>query len=512
MKLDVGQVKRVAVYLAVACLGLAAVWLSMAWLELVPSWPLSTSPRLRTNLKGHTRGVAFVAYSPDGKTLASGSLDKTIKLWDVATGKEQATLKGHTDGVRSVAYSPDGKTLASGSDDQTIKLWDVATGKEQATLQGPFGGVEHVALAFSPDGETLASGSWDQTILNPLTINLKLWDVTTGKERATLKGHSSFVFSVAFSPDGKTLASGSGGIGRPGEIKLWDVQKGNEQAAFKGQPETVSFVTYSPDGKTLASASWDGTIKLWDVAAGTERATLRHGNWVESVAFSPDGKTLASEAEGNTIKLWDVAAGTERATLKVHTENAMLSFVAYSPDGKTLASASWDGTIKLWDVTTGKRFVLGFLGMLFAGLLNLCFRRAKWRWKNFCWALLITAPVVLLTWKLGLITGQRTEYVLLGAVVGILCIRGSRPPEPIPGFRYRVIIVLLAIIILGPVVGLMFHYLRYLAGVVTLYDDWEIRLSLLDGLIASIAGLILAAFMILVSGKRSECSKEERPT
>ena len=128
MKLDVGGVKRVAVCLAVACLGLAAVWLSLAWLGLVPSWSLSTSPRLRAILKGHTQAVYSVAFSPDGKTLASGSRDQTIKLWDVQTGKERATLKGHTDPVPSVAYSPDGKTLASGSEDKTIKLWHVATG------------------------------------------------------------------------------------------------------------------------------------------------------------------------------------------------------------------------------------------------------------------------------------------------------------------------------------------------------------------------------------------------
>jgi WD40 repeat protein len=125
MKLHVGRVKWVAVCLAVACLGLAAVWLSLAWLGLVPSWPLPTSPKLRDTLEGHTGWVMSVAFSPDSKTLASGSADQTIKLWDVATGKVQATLKEHTDMVGSVAFSPDGKTLASGSLDNTIKLWDV---------------------------------------------------------------------------------------------------------------------------------------------------------------------------------------------------------------------------------------------------------------------------------------------------------------------------------------------------------------------------------------------------
>jgi WD40 repeat protein len=158
--------------------------------------------------------VNCLAFSPDGKTLASGSSDATIKLWDVATGKEQATLKGHKAGVICVAFSPDGKTLASGSnrDDTTIKLWDVATGKEQATLKGHKTGS---GVTFSPDGKRLVS--WGGGARDTGTI--KLWDVATGKEQATLWGHRSTVASVAFSPDGNTLASGDNDM----TIMLWDV-------------------------------------------------------------------------------------------------------------------------------------------------------------------------------------------------------------------------------------------------------------------------------------------------
>ncbi len=158
----------------------------------------------RNRLQGHSELVISVAFSPDGKTLASGSADKTIKLWDVATGKLSQTLTGHSDGVysdevSSVAFSPDGKTLASGSHDKTIKLWDMATGKLSQTLTGDSDAV--YSVAFSPDGKTLASGSGDNTI--------KLWDVATGKPKQTITGHSEWVNSVAFSPDGKTLASNS---------------------------------------------------------------------------------------------------------------------------------------------------------------------------------------------------------------------------------------------------------------------------------------------------------------
>jgi RNA polymerase sigma factor (sigma-70 family) len=300
--------------------------------------PLQIIPRNRMT---HDRAVYSVAFSPDGKTLASGSY-QTIKLWDVTTGKEKATLKGHTHNVFSVAYSPDGKTLASASEDQTIKLWDMATAKEKATLKGHTG--TGWSVAFSPDGKTLASGSMDKTI--------KLWDVKTAKEKATLKGHTDTVRTVAFSPNGKTLASGSDDL----TIKLWDLVTGKEKATLKGHTDFVYIVAFSPDGRTLASGSEDRddqTIKLWDVATAKEKATLRHTSVVFSVAFRPDGKTLASGSIDNTLKLWDVATGKEQATLKEHTKP--VTSVAFSLDGKTLASGSVDQTITLWDVQPGNK-------------------------------------------------------------------------------------------------------------------------------------------------------------
>jgi WD40 repeat protein len=301
--------------------------------------------RLRATLKGHTSYVSSVVYSPDGRTLASGSLDTTIKLWDVATGKELATLKGHTAEVNSVAYSPDGNTLASGSRDKTIKLWDMATGKAKNTLKGHEDDV--TSVKYSPDGKTLASGSFDGTI--------KLWDVTTGKELITLKGHKGWVNSVAFSPDGKTLASGSSDK----TIKLWKGATGEEQATFKGHMSSVFSVAYGPDGKTLASGSLDSTIKLWDMATGNELATLKGhtaGTSVVAVVYSPDGKMLASGSWDSTIRLWDVATGKERATIHGHTgDTGGVLAVAYNPDGKALASGSGDNTIKLWGVPAVKQ-------------------------------------------------------------------------------------------------------------------------------------------------------------
>ncbi|WP_271254759.1 nSTAND1 domain-containing NTPase [Pseudanabaena sp. Chao 1811] len=292
----------------------------------------------RNRIEGHDSSVIRVSFSPDGKTLASGSGDKTIKLWNLETGTEIRTLKGHEKAVNSLSFSHDGKTLASGSDDKTIKLWNLETGTEIRTFNGH--DISVTRVSFSPDGKTLASGSEDKTI--------KLWNLETGNEIRTLKGHDNFVFSVSFSPDGKTLVSGSGDK----TIKLWNLETGNEIRTLKGHDNFVFSVSFSPDGKTLVSGSGDKTIKLWNLETGTEIRTLKgHDNFVFSVSFRPDGKTLVSGSGDKTIKLWNLETGTEIRTLKGH-DNSVFS-VIFSPDGKTLASGSWDKTIKLWNLEIG---------------------------------------------------------------------------------------------------------------------------------------------------------------
>ncbi|QJB44955.1 nSTAND1 domain-containing NTPase [Dolichospermum flos-aquae] len=290
-------------------------------------------------LKGHESEVYSVGFSPDGKQLASGSFDKTIKIWDVTTGKVLNTLKGHESLVNSVEFSPDGQQLASGSRDKTIKIWDVTTGKVLNTLKGHESLVNSVE--FSPDGQQLASGSRDKTI--------KIWDVTTGKVLNTLKGHESSVLSVGFSPDGQQLASGS----RDNTIKIWDVTTGKVLNTLKGHEDYVNSVGFSPDGQQLASGSVDNTIKIWNVTTGKVLNTLKgHEGYVNSVGFSPDGQQLVSGSSDSTIKIWDVTTGEVLNTLKGH--ESLVWSVGFSPDGKQLASGSFDKTIKIWDVTTGK--------------------------------------------------------------------------------------------------------------------------------------------------------------
>ncbi|WP_427162719.1 trypsin-like peptidase domain-containing protein [Aliinostoc sp. HNIBRCY26] len=275
--------------------------------------------------------VISVAFSPDGRTLASGSWDKTIKIWNIATGQEIRTLNGHSQGVYSVAFSPDGRTLASGSWDKTIKIWNIATGQLIRTLNGHSDLVESVAI--SPDGRTLASGSQDKTI--------KIWNIATGQLIRTLNGHSDLVESVAISPDGKTLASGS----QDKTIKIWNIATGQEIRTLN-DPSVIS-VAFSPDGRTLASGSQDKTIKIWNMSTGQLIRTLTgHSDWVNSVAFSPDGRTLASGSWDKTIKIWNMSTGQEIRILNGHSH--WVNSVAFSPDGRTLASGSWDATIKIW--------------------------------------------------------------------------------------------------------------------------------------------------------------------
>jgi len=275
--------------------------------------------------------VNSVAISPDGQTLV-GSMYVTIKLWNLRTGELKSTLRGHSQAILSVAFSPDGRTLGSGSWDNTIKLWDVGTDELRSTLTGHSGFVNSVA--FSPDGQTLASGSADRTI--------KLWNTNIGELRSTLTGHSKEVESVTFSPDGKTLASGS----HDDTIKLWDIGSNELKSTLEGHSGFVYSVAFSPDGLTLASGSWDKTIKLWDVGIGKLKRTLKHSGYVNSVTFSPDGQTLASGSWDKTIKLWDVGTGELKSTLTGHSKE--VESVTFSPDSQALVSGSRDSTLKLW--------------------------------------------------------------------------------------------------------------------------------------------------------------------
>ena len=290
----------------------------------------------------HGVAVYSVAFSPDGKTLASGSNDKTIKLWELSNGRLIRSFEGHSHQVEIVVFSSDGKMLASGSLDNTVKLWDVSSGSLIRSIETHGNGVSSVA--FSPDGKMLASNGGGKTGISDTG---KLWDVSSGRLIRSFTGHIYPILSIAFSPDGKILASGS----NDNTVKLWDVSNGRLISSFKVNRSGVKSVAFSPDGKTLASGGWDTMVSLRDVSSGRLiRSFKGESDSVNSIAYSPDGKTLASGGRDQGLNLCDVSGGRLIHSFGGHSST--VSSVAFSPDGKTLASGSFDATVKIWSTET----------------------------------------------------------------------------------------------------------------------------------------------------------------
>jgi WD40 repeat protein/serine/threonine protein kinase len=349
-------------------------------------WRLSHDTLL--TLRGHTFGVNCVAVSPDGKLLASGSGDKTVRIWDAANGQEIRILTGHTDNVTCVAFSPDSKRLASagggweGGKPGEVKVWEVANGQEAVSYKGHTHWVQSVT--FSPDGKWLASSSGSGTVSR---AEIKIWDSATGKDILTLKGHTGEIASVAFGPDGKELASASWdytlrvwdtvsgkeklklsvptnltsvlfspdgkrlfSAGVPGDVKVWDADKGKEILTFQAGREGLRCLTCSSDGKRLATASSDGTVKVWDAESGREQLDFKgHTSWVSGVAFTPNGQRLVSGGADQTVKVWDATA---RQDVAIWPRGGRA--LAFSPDSKRHATSAGVGGIVIWDPTSGQ--------------------------------------------------------------------------------------------------------------------------------------------------------------
>ena len=315
-------------------------------------------PRLVVQL-GHTSWVLSVAVSADGRYALSGDAGKTIKLWEVSTGKEIRTFKGHADIVSALTFSPDGAYALSGSADKTVKLWEVATGRQIMSFEGHTG--EVTSVAFSRDGLFAVSGSRDKTV--------RVWEVKSGRAMRVLAGHASIVNAVGISADGKYLLSGS----RNGSAQLWDMATGKEIRSFRSESLSISAVFFSPDQKSLATSSGD-VLNVWDIASGRR---LRSINIPGLTVLSPDWKQAVSvidavraKSESKVIDsvlqfdivcsyekpalvLWDVATGKVVKHFEGHQGN--VSAITFSPDGSFVLSGSYDRSVKLWNVSGDTR-------------------------------------------------------------------------------------------------------------------------------------------------------------
>jgi RNA polymerase sigma factor (sigma-70 family) len=337
-------------------------------------WDLRTGDKLRS-LPANMYQVFRLAFSPDGKSLAAvscgnssfappkSSRPQLVRLWEVETGQLHE-LDGHTGGATSLAFSPDGKVLATAGHDGTMILWDSATRKqlrkidlvEEAYVHRKGNGFDSGgihALAFAPDGKTIASANHDGTV--------RLFDAGTGKQVHVFRGHAGSVFDVAFSPDGKILASASADQ----TVRLWDAATGALLHPRPGHDGGIGSVVISPDGKRAVSAGYDRTLRIWDLATGQELLALRDfKSAIYALSLSPDGKMIAAGMENGVIQLRDAVSGAVLRELKGHS--GMVNSLSFSPDAKTLASASPSGansnlaakeavrSLRLWDVGTGQ--------------------------------------------------------------------------------------------------------------------------------------------------------------
>ena len=363
----------------------------------VSVWDAVTGKELRT-FRRFGFGIFQVAFSPDGRRILTGNVDGTARIWDAETGKADLTISGHS-GIASVAFSPDGKRILTGNKDRTASVWNALTGKEQLTLRR-HALVYAAWVTFAPDGRRIVTGNrsgiieiWDalngknlvtlhipmgyevhstyigrsivtigdsstvafspdsRQILTISSQTAKLWDVITGRELLTFKGHAGYVNSVAFSPDGKHILTGSDDK----TARLWDATTDGESITINASsPNTypIYSVAFSPDGKRILTGNMAGIASLFDIATCKKLVTFNgHLGPIRSVAFSPDGAHVLTGGTDKTARLWDTVTGKEMLLLQGHMRE--VTSVAFSPDGKRILTGGADAAAKFWDVTTG---------------------------------------------------------------------------------------------------------------------------------------------------------------
>lgn len=309
-------------------------------------WEAATAKEL-ARFEGHRRWVFAVVWHPDGKFLASAGADGTVRLWDPVTGKEISRIerahstRSPSDWISDLDWHPDGKHIAIAGHDSIIYLWDTTSGKEVAQLKGHVEGVN--VVAWHPCRPLLASAGRDRTV--------RLWDTASGEELARLEGHSNVLWALAWHPDGNLLASAGDDL----DVWLWDVTTRKRHSQLQAHTDGVRAVTWHPNGKYLASAGNDSIVRLWDASTGKEVARFEgHVRGIGTLSWHPhkDGKRLASAGQDSTIRQWNPVTGTELSRAEGRMQGG--STVAWSPDGRFFVSAGADRLLRLWDAGTGQ--------------------------------------------------------------------------------------------------------------------------------------------------------------
>jgi WD40 repeat protein/serine/threonine protein kinase len=304
----------------------------------VKVWDLASGKELQTFYE-KIQSIRSVAFSPDGQRIVTGSSDGTARVWDVLSGREVLKLYEGRDWISSAAFSPDGQKIVTGSSDGTARVWEAASGKELLTLNGHSGTINSVS--FSADGRQIAIGNDDATAM--------VWGLASGRLLQMFKGHSGLVTSVAFSPDGQRIVTGSADA----TAKVWEVATGQELRTLKGHSDRIDSVAFSPDGQRIVTGSWDQTAKVWDAASEQELFSLRgHGNRIDSVAFSPDGQRIVTGSWDQTAKVW--AADGSRERLKLNGQTGDFNSMVFSPDGQRIVTGGSNGLAKMWEVASGR--------------------------------------------------------------------------------------------------------------------------------------------------------------
>ena len=304
-------------------------------------WDVEAETSITTLSVGHTGPIESLDYSPDGRFVASGSRDWTVRVWEPEGGATHRVFDGHEGEIHMARFSPDGSYLAVTSADKGLRLWNIDPPARPIPISGHT--ERAYRAAFSPDGTTVATSSEDETV--------RIWDVKTGEVTRVIDGHRSNLFALAFSPDGKVLVT----TGADRTARLWDAESGELLRILRGHGREVVSAEFAPDGR-LATAGVDGIIRMWDQESWALTNEANHGRPVIDLDFNADGRVLASAGYDNTIRLWDTTNLNEIQTLEGHDDNVY--GVRFEPDGRHLVSSSHDGTVRRWNTSAGDSRIL----------------------------------------------------------------------------------------------------------------------------------------------------------